>query len=85
MYELGGSKYGDKIKIQKGKIKKGNIIFSNSLSSEEALQQEICLKNGVQVRDVAFLQRRSILNAKRNPFPEHLKLTDILQGEVEVP
>ena len=76
--------YGDKIIIQKGKTKKGNIIFSSSLSFEEALRQEICLKNDdqVKVRDVAFLLRRSTLNAKRNPLPEHLKLTDILQGEV---
>ena len=79
--------YENKIKIQKGKTKKGNIIFSSSLSSEEALRQEICLKNDdqVKVRDVAFLPRRSILNAKRNPLPEHFKLTDIFQGETEVP
>ena len=38
-----------------------------------------------KVRDAAFLLQRSILNAKRNPLPEHLKLTDILQGKVEVP
>ena len=79
--------YGDKIIIHNGKIKNGNIIFSSSWSFEEALLQEICLKNDVQVkvRDVAFLLQRSILNAKINPLPEHLKLTDILQGEIEVP
>ena len=79
--------YGDKIKIQKGKVKKGNIIFRSSLSSEEALRQEICLKNDAQVkvRDVDFLLLRSILNAKRKPLLEYLKLTDVLQGEAEVP
>ena len=39
----------------------------------------------VKVRDVAFLLQRSILNAKRNSLPEHLKLKYILQGEGEVP
>ena len=72
LYELGRSKledpfssaqklqkkikgsYGDKINFQKG-----NIIFSSSLSSEQALRQDICLKNDAQVkvRDLAFLLR----------------------------
>ena len=49
--------YGDKINVQKGKTKKGNIIFSSRLSSEQALRQDICLKNDAQVkvRDLAFL------------------------------
>ena len=79
--------YGDTIQVEKGKTKKSvNIIVSSSLSSEETLRQEIGFKNDVQVqvRDVAFLLRRSILNAKRNPLPEYLNLTDILQAEVKV-
>ena len=42
--------YGNKMKIQKGKTQKGNIIFSSSWSYEEALRQEICLKNYIQVK-----------------------------------
>ena len=81
--------YGNRIKIQKAKVKKENIIFSSSLDFEEALLQEICLNDvQVKVREIAFLLRGSIMNVKTIPLIEHLKHLkhlSILQGEVEVP
>ena len=66
--------YGNRIKIQKAKVKKENIIFSSSLDFEEALRQEICLNDvQVKVRDIAFLLRGSIMNVKTIPLIEHLK------------
>ena len=37
-----------------------------------------------QIREVALLLRKSIMNAEKTPLSESLTLKDILKGEVQV-
>ena len=42
--------------MEKGRIKNGDAVFNATVSSEEALQQEMCLNDvPLKVRGVAFL------------------------------
>ena len=42
-------------------------------------------KEGVKIKEVAFLIRKSILYCKHQPLPENITLEDVKKGEVETP
>ena len=64
----------DKLKIEKRKTRRGNIVFSSSVTTEEALRKHNNYrKDEVQVRD-----------AETKKLPENLTLDDIV-GEVQIP
>jgi len=80
--------FGDRICIdQHPQRYKGKIIFKSSTTLEIAqnrvLQQDMDI--GLQVREIAFLLRRSVLSASHNPLPADITISDILKGEVEIP
>ena len=79
--------YPEKIKIEKGKTRRGNIALSSSLSTEETCRNQYSkvTSDDMQIRDVAFKLRQEIMNASSIKLPEHLKVEDIFKGEVEVP
>ena len=79
--------YENKLTIQKGKTKRGNIIFSSSMGIEEALRKEHSMKTNlsIKIRDVAFALRSSIIEAKTTPLPENITIEDIQKGEIEIP
>ena len=56
--------YPEKIKIAKVKTRRGNIVFSRSLSTEEACrtQHSKVSSDHMQIRDVAFKLRQEIMN-----------------------
>ena len=76
--------YPEKIKIEKGKTRRGNIVFSSSLSTEEACRNQYSkvTSDDMQIRDVAFKLRQEIMNASSIKLPEHLKVEDIFKVEV---
>ena len=79
--------YPEKIKIEKGKTRRGNIALSSSLSTEEACRNQYSkvTSDDMQIRDVAFKLRQEIMNASSIKLPEHLKVENIFKGQVEVP
>ena len=79
--------FGDRINIQKGKTKRGNLLFSKHLSVEKAMRKEHSMKSklNVKIRDVAFALRLSIAEAEHKPLPPDITVADILYDEVNVP
>ena len=55
--------YGKKIKIQKGKTKRGSLVYCGSMQLEEALRKENLqsINLSVKVKEVAFLLRDEIM------------------------
>lgn len=52
--------------MEKGRIKNGDAVFNGTVSSEEALQQEMCLNDvPLKVRGVAFLLEIFIMTPQR--------------------
>lgn len=52
--------------MEKGRIKNGDAVFNATVSSEEALQQEMCLNDvPLKVRGVAFLLEIFIMTPQR--------------------
>lgn len=80
--------FKDRICIQKGKTRRGNLLFSRNLDAEEALRKDHSLKSklATKLRDVALTLRSMIAEAEHNPLPtSNLYLSHILSGEVNVP
>ena len=79
--------FEDKIVIHKGKTRRGNVIFSSSITLEDAFRREANMKFNIdtKARGVAYALRSVILKAQKTPLPENLTIKDILQGEVQVP
>ena len=79
--------YPEKIKIEKGKTRRRNIVFSSSLSTEKACRTQYSKVNSddMQIRDVAFKLGQEIMNAGSIKLPEHLKVAVIFKSEIEVP
>ena len=76
-----------KIKIEKGKTRRENIVFSSSLLTEEAYRTQYSkvTSDDMQIRAVAFKLRQEIKYASTIKLPENLKVEDNFKGEVEVP
>ena len=79
--------YPEKIKIEKGKTRGGNIVFSSSLLTKETsrTQYSKVTSDNMQILDVAFKLRQEIMNTTSIKLPEHLKAEEISKDEVEVP
>ena len=79
--------FQNKICIEKGSTKRGNIVYSQSMNKEDIFrkQHKGFTSLDIQIRDIAYTLRESIMNAERKPLPENLKLEDISKGEVDVP
>ena len=76
------------IVIHKVKTRKGNLLFSQKITLEEALKKEKSLASKFQskLKDVAFTLRNLIKDADHTPLPTSgLKLEHIIAGEVKVP
>ena len=79
--------YPKKIKIEKGKTRRENIVFSSSLLTEEAYRTQYSkvTSDDMQIRAVAFKLRQEIKYASTIKLPENLKVEDNFKGEAEVP
>ena len=77
--------YGDKIIIDSGNIKRGNIVYSSETAAEDAIRYVCDSKDEIKMRDVAFRLRKSILAELRTPLPEDVTLEHVLKGEIEIP
>ena len=77
----------EKIKIEKGKPRRGNIVVSSSLLTEEACRTQYSkvISDDMQILNVTFKRRQEIMNASSIKLPEHLKAEDIFKVEIEVP
>ena len=60
--------YKEKRKIEKGKTKRGNLVFSSEISNEEALRKEHSMKSRLngKIREVAYVLRSEILNSEKS-------------------
>ena len=76
--------YPEKIKIEKGKTRRGNIVLSSSLLTEGCRSQySKVTSDDMQIRDVAFKLRQEIMYANSIKLPEHLKLKTKLKSKKE--
>ena len=59
--------YKEKIKIEKGKTKRRNLVFSSEISDEEALRKEHSMKSRLngKIKEVAYALSSEILNAEK--------------------
>ena len=78
--------FGEDICIEKGNTRKGIIVFSASLSINDALlkQNDSLTNTKTQIRDVAFALRDAIKNLEKRPLSQNIKLEDLQKGEVDV-
>ena len=77
--------FGDKIKVSHGKK---NIIFSSSMTVDEAIRahntsDRVTQEN--QIKEVAFLLRKSTFDCKNTVLPNNLTIKNIKKGECETP
>ena len=78
---------GDDILISSGTSRKGNVVYSASMSLKEAVKKVDFKDNDLKgkVREMALMLRKKIFRAKKTLLPKDLKLSDIEKGEVEIP
>ena len=76
------SHYGGKIGIVNGHTRKGNIVFSATMSVEEALrrQDNRAADLKAKIRDTALALRAEINKARKTPLPNSLNLSDLEKG-----
>ena len=69
------------------KSRKGNVVYSASMSLKEAVRKVEFKDNDLKgkVREMALMLRKKIFRAKKTLLPKDLKLSDIEKGEVEIP
>ena len=79
--------FGERIKIQKGSKRRGNIVFSTDLDLNQVLRGEISLEDDVQmkIRDAAYAMRKAILQSVVTPLPESVTSENLMDGEIEAP
>lgn len=80
-------RFPHRIRIEKGKTKRGNIIYNSKLTTEEALRKQHDQVTNIdkKIRDVAYILREAINDAKKTRLPENVTLQDVYRGEVDVP
>ena len=77
---------GDDTLISSGKSRKGNIVYSASMSLEEAVRKTDVTDNDFkEVPEMALMFRKEIFNAKLTLLPKDVKFLDIEKGDVEIP
>lgn len=75
--------YKNQLTIQKGKTRRGNLMFSKEISIEEALRKEHSMKTKFHTKlcDVAFALRQIIFDADYTPLPAvRLFFTHLIGG-----
>ena len=76
--------YSETINITKGK--RGNLLYGDSLSLEEALytQRSNSQDLNIKIRDISLALRKNIHNESKQHLPDDLHLRDIESGEVDI-
>ena len=79
--------FGERIVVQKGKTKRGNIVHSSEMSKEEALAFKFdkLMDIKMKIRDAALVLREAIMKAPQKQIPSSPTMQDIIGGEVDVP
>ena len=79
--------YKGKIKIEKGKTKHGNVIFSSAMSYEEAFRKEHSMEYETvsNIRDMALFLRDVISPAEEEELAEKPKLKYVFNRGVKTP
>ena len=82
-------KFEGKIVIQGGKTRKGNLLFSNKMSIEEALKKESMLRHGIEkkLKDAALHLRNVVKEMESSSLLDLQTITinDIMNGEIKIP
>ena len=78
---------GDDTLISSGTSRKGNVVYSASMSLKEAVRTVDFKINDLKrkVRETALMLRKEIFRAKKPLLPKDLKLSDTEKEEVEIP
>ena len=65
--------YKGKIKIEKGKTMRGNVIFSSAMSYEEAFRKEHSMeyKTASNIRDTTFIYGMLYFRQKRKSYQKN--------------
>ena len=76
----------DNTLISSGKSRKGNIVYSASMSLKETVRKIDVTDNDLkEVQEMVLIFRKEIFNAKLTLLPKDVKFSDIEKGEVEIP
>lgn len=82
-------KYKDKIRIQRGKTRKGNLLFASEISVKEALNKESKLRHGIErkLKDVALHLRNEVKKMESASLldSDTITINDIMEGEIKIP
>ena len=78
---------GDDTLISSGTSRKGNVVYSASMSLKEAVRTVDFKVNDLKgkIREMALMLRKEIFRAKKTLLPKDLKLSDTEKEEVEIP
>ena len=79
--------FGEKIKIDQGNKKRGNIIYNASMNSDVAARKAFDSDRQLQfkIRDIAFDLRKEILNLEKRKLPQNVEWKHIYEGEADSP
>ena len=71
------------------KINKGNMLFSTNMTVEDVVERNTKNNKTMSIkeklREVAFILRRTIMDAETTPLPAKITIADIANGEIDVP
>ena len=71
------------------KTNKGKMLFSTSMTAEDAIKRKTKNSKTTSIKEklgeVAFILRRTIMDAETTPLPEKITVADIANGEIDVP
>ena len=67
-----------KIKIEKGKTIRGNIVYTSLMISKEALRKHRQVSDQSSQIKVVLLLSENIMSAEKTPLPENLTLKDTI-------
>ena len=71
------------------KTNNGKMLFSTSMTAEDDIKRKTKNSKTMSIKeklgDVAFILRRTIMDAETTPLPEKITVADIANGEIDVP
>ena len=71
------------------KTNKGNMLFSTNMTVADAIKRNTKNNKTMSIkeklREVAFILRRTIMDAETTPLLEKITITDIANGEIDIP
>ena len=79
--------FKDRLTICMGFNMNEQIIFNSQLNPEEVISKENCstIRKQVQIKNSAFFLRNVIMKANKQYLNENITISDVHQGEVEIP